>query len=689
VKQTVGTKTTGTPVRAGSAMSRTCACGTHTGGGQCDHCRAQTHSRTALIPAGNAAGPLKKGRTAGSPMPAEMRRDMEQRFGADFASVRLHTDKTAAESADALDAKAYTIQNDIVFNTGQFAPAQSDGQWLLVHELAHVVQQSRGGAPITLDPEAGHERAADAAATQAISGAGRIAVGHSTGVGIARATRERPDPPRSRDVVTKPERVRRYPPRDITPEEIRRLVRELAESIPEASRRRKTIAVGLIEDREGHQPLVYTVNGDWTSPELEEAARRLGIERWTGSGRVPRGDVGALGDAEQQLIGIKDTNPEYRILVVAPSRPACADCRLAIESEGGIYLADPVQVSPAATPTAETSTTGAKNAVIAGAAANLPDPPAQAPVGPNAPVRKGLAPKTGPNVFDKEGRAAQEEFLRQQPPPKSMTSEEAAQEAAKLRAAIEAGLVQPVDPGAAGPPAERRTPERIRIGPSSQRQTYQQRSSTSSAAPSPPSRTEEPVSAPEPAPPRPAGAKSATTEESIRQSSAASPSKESVRSNPAERSAAAARQERQAALRSAGVNAAAFGAALLIEISEMAVQARLRREALERLAKREAEFEAFHKAHPDEGVLIVQRIEFGIADTGLGAGQIGQELVGVGVSFGGQSIEDATRDYYRQNYTPGPPPKGRFQEVQHVFFIWRNGVLSISNNTIIVSPNKD
>jgi hypothetical protein len=66
---------------------------------------------------------------------------MEARFGYDFSRVRVHTDATAAESARAVQALAYTVGEDIVFGAGRYAPATGAGQRLLAHELTHVVQQ--------------------------------------------------------------------------------------------------------------------------------------------------------------------------------------------------------------------------------------------------------------------------------------------------------------------------------------------------------------------------------------------------------------------------------------------------------------------------------------------------------------------------------------------------------------------
>jgi hypothetical protein len=66
---------------------------------------------------------------------------MERRFGRDFSTVRVHTDAQAAESAEALGARAYTVGNNLFFASGQYAPSRADGQILLAHELVHSIQQ--------------------------------------------------------------------------------------------------------------------------------------------------------------------------------------------------------------------------------------------------------------------------------------------------------------------------------------------------------------------------------------------------------------------------------------------------------------------------------------------------------------------------------------------------------------------
>jgi hypothetical protein len=80
---------------------------------------------------------------------------MEQRLGHDFSRVRLHSGAEAEQSAEDVDAEAYTIGHDIVFGAGRFAPGTSRGRWLMAHELTHVVQQRAGHAMVQRVPGAG------------------------------------------------------------------------------------------------------------------------------------------------------------------------------------------------------------------------------------------------------------------------------------------------------------------------------------------------------------------------------------------------------------------------------------------------------------------------------------------------------------------------------------------------------
>lgn len=109
----------------------------------------------------------------GRPLDPDTRLFAETRFGYDFDSVRIHDTGRAAESAIRVNATAFTVGNDIVFGHGEYAPQTSSGLRLLTHELAHVVQQSRGGQyPPNPLPTSNMERSADQAAASALSSAG-------------------------------------------------------------------------------------------------------------------------------------------------------------------------------------------------------------------------------------------------------------------------------------------------------------------------------------------------------------------------------------------------------------------------------------------------------------------------------------------------------------------------------------
>jgi hypothetical protein len=79
-------------------------------------------------------------RSPGQSLDSTTRALMEPRFGTDFSQVRVHTGGDADRSAKDVNAKAYTVQQNIVFRTGKYAPNTQTGLWLLAHELTHVVQ---------------------------------------------------------------------------------------------------------------------------------------------------------------------------------------------------------------------------------------------------------------------------------------------------------------------------------------------------------------------------------------------------------------------------------------------------------------------------------------------------------------------------------------------------------------------
>jgi hypothetical protein len=126
------------------------------------------------------------GKGGGSPLPTDLRMDMEAHLGADFSSVRVHDGAQAAESAKAVQARAYTVGDDLVFNTGAYSPGTDEGRRTLAHELTHVVQQRAGpvdatpaaGGIAVSDPSDRFELEAEAAAT-ALPGSAGLAAGET------------------------------------------------------------------------------------------------------------------------------------------------------------------------------------------------------------------------------------------------------------------------------------------------------------------------------------------------------------------------------------------------------------------------------------------------------------------------------------------------------------------------------
>jgi outer membrane protein OmpA-like peptidoglycan-associated protein len=186
----------------GGTLQRTCDCGQHTSGGQCDECakKKQTLARSSLSSGMSGSFNVPSIvhdvlRSPGQPLDSRTQAFFSPRFAHDFSGirarvsaapmqrsgmtisspgdasekeaddvadrvlrragpisaaepdvnlndVRVHTDARAAESARAVNARAYTVGRDVVFGQGEYDPQSSSGRRLLAHELAHVVQQS-------------------------------------------------------------------------------------------------------------------------------------------------------------------------------------------------------------------------------------------------------------------------------------------------------------------------------------------------------------------------------------------------------------------------------------------------------------------------------------------------------------------------------------------------------------------
>ena len=109
------------------------------------HVQRLHDSQAAPTPDGAA------GQSTGRPLENPVRQDMEQRFGASFDGVKIHTDTAAANAAKGFGARAFTTGRDVYFARGNYQPSATGGKKLLAHELAHTLQQQGQAGPMRQD----------------------------------------------------------------------------------------------------------------------------------------------------------------------------------------------------------------------------------------------------------------------------------------------------------------------------------------------------------------------------------------------------------------------------------------------------------------------------------------------------------------------------------------------------------
>jgi hypothetical protein len=99
-------------------------------------------SRKSSEPTSDCESRIQALRGGGQPLPQSARAFFEPRFGYDFSQVRVHTNACSAKLVCSMNARAFTVGRDMVFDPRVYAPDSNAGKKLLAHELTHVVQQS-------------------------------------------------------------------------------------------------------------------------------------------------------------------------------------------------------------------------------------------------------------------------------------------------------------------------------------------------------------------------------------------------------------------------------------------------------------------------------------------------------------------------------------------------------------------
>jgi hypothetical protein len=121
---------------------------------KCAHCEEEENlQRKSLIPfiqkkanenstASNViSSQIRSTKGSGNRMTGTTKSFMENRFGADFSHVNIHTGSYASQLSNQLNAQAFTVGNDVYFNEGKYQPESSEGKHLLAHELMHTIQE--------------------------------------------------------------------------------------------------------------------------------------------------------------------------------------------------------------------------------------------------------------------------------------------------------------------------------------------------------------------------------------------------------------------------------------------------------------------------------------------------------------------------------------------------------------------
>ena len=89
----------------------------------------------------NVSRPQNASADGATALPDRVRVNLERAFQSDFSQARIHANDSGADSINALVA---TQGKDVQFAPGQYDPASQEGQRVIGHEMAHVVQQMQG-----------------------------------------------------------------------------------------------------------------------------------------------------------------------------------------------------------------------------------------------------------------------------------------------------------------------------------------------------------------------------------------------------------------------------------------------------------------------------------------------------------------------------------------------------------------
>ncbi len=102
--------------------------------------RGEKHVARSLSPA--PAASLRIPTSRGEGLPQRLRKELELGFGADLSAVRIHRDAPAHAAARSERARAFASGCNLYFDSSQYDPEGATGRRLLLHEIAHALQQT-------------------------------------------------------------------------------------------------------------------------------------------------------------------------------------------------------------------------------------------------------------------------------------------------------------------------------------------------------------------------------------------------------------------------------------------------------------------------------------------------------------------------------------------------------------------
>jgi len=272
-------------VPAPAVLRRSCACSGS--GHDCEPCRKKVKLRRKSDDVTVETVPESVSevlRSPGQPLDLATRAFLEPSFGHDFSRVRIHADGMAGESAQAVQARAYTVGHHVAFAAGHYAPSSEGGLRLLSHELAHVVQQTAGrSAPNGFtDLEIGsrgapEESQADAMAAQVVDGrAVALPRGHTGPRVVLRADPAPPAPASPVPVSPAPPPQGKNVFRDCTPDQEKTIREAMSRALSTLDGALSKLSARPLSDHAQHALfLAFRVTDDKAADDTKAALQKI------------------------------------------------------------------------------------------------------------------------------------------------------------------------------------------------------------------------------------------------------------------------------------------------------------------------------------------------------------------------------------------------------------------------------